>query len=123
LLTDRTDGIVLALDEADVRDSRSLLLFPRRAGMVSLTTRATWKRPVAEVGEVRHSTWHTLDTRPCTVLRSGETPAGGRTLRVTLTDDHALSLVWIGEDGESRANWRAEIQRRMAEPCAANTSP
>jgi len=108
LTTDGTHGLALALEEADLREAKSLLFFPLQAGEITLSTQADWQHPVAEVGEVRRGVWQPLETLPIAV-RHGQ-------LHLTLTADQALSLVWVGEERPEWDRWRQEIGRRMREP-------
>lgn len=80
---------------------------PLQPGAVTLETHAGWQDVIAEVGEVRHSRWHSYEQRKPT-----RTPS---TVSIDVTDEQVFSLILVG-DRSATCRWGEYIQRIMTNP-------
>jgi len=92
---DQAHYAVYSLDRQDIRRSKRLCVLPLTEGDARLTTTATWKEPVAVVGEVIAGRWRTYETLPLKVSKSA--------LVLSIDGDRRLSIVLVAEKGQEAA--------------------
>jgi hypothetical protein len=109
VLHDETGGIVLSLDQRDLRRSRAVLLMPLRPGSIRLSTDREWHKAVVLTGDIHEGKWRSCETVP-----AGKTDAG---LVVNVSPDQVFSLLLFTESSGA-LKWGKAIERAMADPAS-----
>ncbi len=107
MLSDETDGVVLALDGESIERSQAILLMPLRAGRTVWSSSARWDDPRVESGEFRTGRWRIGETQPA-VAREGQ-------VEIQVGADQVLSLLLVCDD-EALPRWRRALERALTTP-------
>lgn len=107
VLSDRTCGIILALDEHDIRRSNALLLMPHQGGNIRVMSSVVWHEPLVETGEFQNGAW-------CTLERSRLRPSRGE-LVVEVQPKQVLSLLLVCEERDV-SRWQKALSEKMINP-------
>jgi hypothetical protein len=107
VMEDETGGIVLSLDQQDIRRSRALLLMPLRPGSIRISTGRKWYQATVTTGDLRDGKWHTYETLPAGTSEGS--------LVVNVSPDQAFSLLLVTEPG-SAPKWCKAIEAAMSDP-------
>jgi len=109
VLQDETGGMVLSLDQQDLRRSRAVLLMPLRPGSIRLSTDREWHKATVVTGDIHEGKWRSCETAPAVKTEAG--------LVVNVSPDQALSLLLVTESGGAR-KWCKAIERAMNDPAS-----
>ena len=109
VVEDQTGGIVLSLDQQDIRRARALVLMPLRPGPVRLSSGRKWQKATVVTGEIREGKWRNYESAPA------ETTSGG--LLINVAPDQAYSLLLVTE-ASSAAKWCKALESAMTTPAS-----
>jgi len=107
IVSDRTRGIVLALDGEDLRRSRAVLLMPLETGTVRLRQPESFREGIVVTGDLCDGRWATHETVPLATAPEG--------FLVQVNPDQAVSLLLVCEAGQLH-RWTDTVARAMTDP-------